>query len=164
MTIRFPYDGGGLSRTWSGRDTMNRSVGLRVAHDVALNFFFGAGGEPCPELMGRLQGSEIDGDAIVAPAERVKTNTEHVVPITTALAGLLGEGDGFRSLPMARLRRRTSASASTRCGSRRTTGVRSPRATRPTTLPRSPGCVKTLEAVAGAQQQNRRSQQNIRYA
>ena len=93
---------------------MNRSVGLRVAHDVALNFFFGAGGEPCPELMGRLQSSEIDGDAIVAPAERVKTNTEHVVPITTALAGLLGEGDGFRSLPMARLRRRTSASASTR--------------------------------------------------
>ena len=36
MTIGFPYDGGGLSRTWSGRDTMNRSVGLRVAHDVAL--------------------------------------------------------------------------------------------------------------------------------
>jgi hypothetical protein len=46
--------------------------------------------------MSDLQGHEIDGDVIVAPAERVKTKTEHVIPITAALAGLLGAGDGFR--------------------------------------------------------------------
>ena len=46
--------------------------------------------------LGDLQGSEIDGDSIVVPAARVKAGSEHVMPITRALAGLLGDGEGFR--------------------------------------------------------------------
>jgi integrase len=38
-----------------------------------------------------LQWSEIDGDMAVIPAERVKTKTEHVLPLTSDLAAWLGE-------------------------------------------------------------------------
>lgn len=43
----------------------------------------------------RLSRSELDDDAAIIPAERVKTKTEHVLPITPALAALIGEGEGF---------------------------------------------------------------------
>jgi integrase len=38
-----------------------------------------------------LQWPEIDGATLTVPAERVKTNTEHVVPITPGLANLIGK-------------------------------------------------------------------------
>ncbi len=42
----------------------------------------------------RLSRPEIDGDLAVIPAERVKTKVEHVLPITPALADLIGtQGD-----------------------------------------------------------------------
>jgi integrase len=43
----------------------------------------------------RLSDTEIDGDIAVIPAARVKTKAEHVLPITPALAALIGEGKGF---------------------------------------------------------------------
>ena len=43
----------------------------------------------------QLSRSEIDDDTAIIPAERVKTKTEHVIPITPALAALIGKGDGF---------------------------------------------------------------------
>lgn len=39
----------------------------------------------------RLQRPEVDGDQITIPAERVKTNTDHVVSLTSDLATLIGE-------------------------------------------------------------------------
>src|SRR5262249_52962618 len=47
------------------------------------------------EIAGLLW-SEIDNETAVVPAERVKTKTEHVVPVTPDLAAQLGERDsGF---------------------------------------------------------------------
>jgi integrase len=43
----------------------------------------------------RLSRPEIDGDVAVIPAQRVKTKTEHALPITPGLADLIGtQGDG----------------------------------------------------------------------
>jgi hypothetical protein len=49
--------------------------------------------------MAGLQGSEIDGDVIVVPGERVKTKAEHVVPITTALTACSAPAKVFASRP-----------------------------------------------------------------
>jgi integrase len=46
--------------------------------------------------MAGLQGVKIDGEAIVVPAERVKTKVVHAIPITAALAPLLGSGPEYR--------------------------------------------------------------------
>jgi integrase len=46
--------------------------------------------------MAELQGVEIDGDAILVPASRVKTKVAHAIPITAALAPLLGSGPDYR--------------------------------------------------------------------
>jgi integrase len=85
----------------------------RVLIDDEIRSVWAASGQVTPEAYGRLvralllsacrlnemaglQGVEIDGETIVVPAERVKTKVVHAIPITAALAPLLGSGPEYR--------------------------------------------------------------------
>jgi len=71
---------------WSALDTCQPDAYARILRALLLS--------ACRlnEVAG-MQWPEVDGDQITIPAERVKTKTEHVVPITKELAAIIGKDE-----------------------------------------------------------------------